>query len=138
MKQQPPPEALPRIGTVEDPAYLCDGSTLHLAYEIAAADGGGHALLTFTGVVKFVQNPQTVEGTRNTHAYPITPWGFTEVIDSEETTVWRSLTLRFWTISFNDQTLAITFKTARLAGTDADATSPQNALLRNIAKLDPT
>ncbi len=133
MRQEAPPEALPRIGTVEDPAYVCDGRTIHLAYEIASADGGGYALLTFTGVVKFVQNPQTVEGARNTHAYPITPWGFTELFESEETTVWRSLTLRFWTLSFNDITLAITFKSMRLQGKDMDARSPREAVLRAVA-----
>lgn len=127
-RRESPGEHLPQIGTVQNPAFFSDGDTAFLAYEIAPIDGGGHAVLQFTDVIKLVQNPQTVEGTRNSQAYPITPWGFTEVFDSEETEPWKSLSPRFWTISFNDLTIAITFRMVALVGVDTKAKTPSAAL----------
>ena len=135
-RQEKPAEALPQIGTVQAPAYFSDGDTLWVAYEVAPVDGGGRALLKFNGVVKFVQNPHTVEGARNTQAYPITPWGFTEVFESEETTVWHSMTLRFWTLSFNDMTLAVTFHSMRKLAVDTAAKTPTQALHTHLNASD--
>jgi len=132
MRTATPPETLPQIGTVENPAYFSDGHRVWISYEIAPVEGGGQAVLMFDDVVKFVQNPQTVEGARNTHAYPITPWGVTEVFDSEETTAWHSHTFRFWTLSFNDVTIAITFRSVQLIRTDSAASSPAEALKKAL------
>lgn len=130
-EQITPPERFPQIGTVEKPAYVCNGNTLLLAYEIAPVEDGGHAVLEFGGVIKFVQSPQTVEGARNpADRYPISCWGFTEITGGTETELWGALSPRFWTISFTDVTLAITFKTVRFIDRDMDADTPADALRR--------
>ncbi len=132
-EQITPPERFPQIGTVESPAFACYSKTLRLAYEIAPVEDGGQALLEFGGVIKFVQSPQSVEGTKNpADRYPISFWGFTEITGSHETAPWSVLSPRFWTISFTDETLAITFKTVRFLGKDMDAKSPDEALRRYL------
>ena len=101
-------EAFPSIGTVGNPALFSDGYNLLLSYEIAPVAGGGITILAFANVIHFEQNPTSVEGTESAR-YPISPWRFTEVTDSDRTVQWRALNPRFWTISFQDVTVEVVF-----------------------------
>jgi hypothetical protein len=112
MKGIRPSETLPKLDTVENPTYFHNGHNLLLAYEVALSDGGGCAVLEFSNVLSFEMSPMNIDGLAQS-SVPVEAWGFTEVLDSEKTRKWHYLKLRYWTISFNDCTLLITFVTVR-------------------------
>jgi hypothetical protein len=128
MEARPPQETFPSIGTVENPALFFDGHDLLLCYEIAPVKDGGNAILAFSGVVYFEKNPNNVKGLRAAK-YPVRPWDFTEVLGSDRTERWRSLNLRFWTISFNDGTIEIVFCEVRQVHETREPVLPHVALL---------
>jgi hypothetical protein len=128
MKDRSPPEALPAIGTVENPAFFFDGSDLFLSYQTAPVAGGGVAVLQFSDVICFEMNPANVHGLA-AYPYPISPWNFTEVLDSDRTTRWRVLTPRFWTISFNDVAVEVVFSDVEKVYEASSDCPPAAALL---------
>lgn len=127
MEGIPPKESFPLIGTVENPALFSDGRDLLLSYEIAPAAGGGIAILRFSDVIHFEQNPINVEGLRDA-PYPTKPWDFTEVFGSERTIRWKALLPRFWTISFNDVTVEVVFSGVQKAHETREVIGPSDAL----------
>lgn len=134
MESALPTETFPLIGTVENPALFSDGRDLLLSYEIAPAAGGGIAILKFSDVIHFEQNPINVEGLRDA-IYPAKPWDFTEVFGSNRTTKWKALEPRFWTISFNDVTVEVVFSKVHKAHETREGFRPHDALadfLRHI------
>ena len=128
MDSKAPPEQLPLIGTVENPALFHDGTNLFLSYEIAPAAGGGIAILRFSHVLHFEKNPVNVEGLAAAR-YPVSPWNITEITGSDRTARWSALRPRFWTISFNDVTVEVVFTGMRIAQRTTAAASPATALL---------
>ncbi len=135
MNGQAPPEKFPQIGTVEDPALFrdCDRNLL-LSYEIAPIDGGGNAILQFSDVVYYEQNPNNVhEGLRHSQ-YSVRPWDFTEILGSDLTDRWSSryCPRRFWTISFNDWMVEIVFSGVKLVQESQEGLAPDAGLLRYL------
>lgn len=129
MEGKTPSEAFPPIGTVENPAIFSDGYDLLVCYEIAPSGGGGNAILAFTTVTYFEQNPNNVhEGLRNAR-YPHRPWDFTEVIGSDRNRSSEWSESRFWTISFNDVMVEIVFSKVSLIHRALDPVLPHIALL---------
>ncbi|QRY68723.1 hypothetical protein JVX98_10760 [Ensifer sp. PDNC004] len=108
-----PPEAFPALGTVANPAVLYDGLSAFVCYEAAPSAGGGNVVLKFGEVIDFRISPMTVEGLRDCR-YPIRPWEFNEVADSDEAAKWKVLSPRFWLISFTDVTIEVLFETVSL------------------------
>ena len=134
MEGKSPSETFPTIGTVEDPALFCDGRNLFLCYEIAPADNGGNAILAFSDVVYFEQNPNNVHEGLRASAYPVRAWDFTEVLGSDRTERWRGIPRRFWTISFNDMMVEVVFSAVRHVHETRESISPQAALLDFLVK----
>ena len=122
-----PNETFPLIGTVENPAVFSDGRDLLLSYEIAPVAGGGIAILKFSDVIHFEQNPINVEGLKDA-VFPAKPWDFTEVFGSDRTTRWKALEPRFWTISFNDVTVEVVFSKVHKAHETREGVRPPDAL----------
>ncbi|PRA88066.1 hypothetical protein CQ054_06690 [Ochrobactrum sp. MYb29] len=127
-----PPECLPEIGTIENPALFFDGYDLLLAYDIAPVSGGGVAILAFLRVFHFEKNPINVEGLQAAR-YPVSPWNFTEVTGSDRTERWRSLRPRFWTISFTDVTVEVVFSQVSKVYETRENVQPVIALRRFLA-----
>ncbi|MPL74847.1 hypothetical protein SDC9_20666 [bioreactor metagenome] len=127
MKGAHPKETFPEIGTVDVPALFSDGEDLLLSYEVAPVAGGGIAILKFSDVIYFEQNPNNVKGIRNA-SFPASPWEFTEVFDSDRTTFWTALEPRFWTISFNDVTVEVVFSKVQKVHQTCEAVRPAKAL----------
>ena len=135
MEGQIPVERFPQIGTVEDPALFrdCHGNLI-VSYEIAPVDGGGNAILAFSGVVYYEQNPNNVpEGLRDSK-YPVRHWNFTEVSGSDRNDRWSSLNnpSRFWTISFNDWMVEIVFSRVKLVQELKKVIAPDVGLLEYL------
>ncbi|MGR6431006.1 hypothetical protein ACU5AY_08820 [Rhizobium sp. PAMB 3174] len=122
-------ESFPELGTVANPAVLFDGNNAFVCYEASAAAGGGNVVLEFGNVIDFRIAPLNVEGLRE-YRYPIQPWAFNEIWDSEETTRWKVLSPRFWLLSFNDVTIEILFKTVSVIGRGMEV-EPQDKTLIN-------
>ena len=136
MEGKPPLETFPQIGTIEDPALFCAERTLLLSYELAPVGGGGNAILFFSDVVYFEQNPNNVhEGLRQS-VYPVRAWDFTEVFGSDRIKRWGHTPRRFWTISFNDVMVEVVFAKVRLVHEARYEVSPPAALLDFLAKHD--
>ncbi len=138
MEGRTPPEKFPQIGTVEDPALFrdCDRNLL-LSYEIAPVDGGGNAILEFSDVVYYEQNPNNVhEGLRNSK-YPVRHWDFTEIWGSDRTDKWSSqhFPRRFWTISFNDWMVEVVFSGVKLVQESREEIAPDAGLLNYLTAL---
>lgn len=87
-------------------------------------------VLKFGDVIDFHITPLNVEGLKGCR-YPIQPWAFNEILDSEETSRWKALSPRFWLISFNDATVEILFKTVYAIGCDTEV-APQHKTLINV------
>jgi len=66
-------------------AYVCDEASLR---------AGGNVVLKFGDVIDFQITPLNVEGLKECR-YPIQPWAFNEILDSEETSRWKALIPRF-------------------------------------------
>jgi hypothetical protein len=132
MESKTPQEDFPAIGTVENPAIFSDGSDLLLSYDIAPVAGGGVAILKFSDVIHFEQNPMNVKGLGHAK-YPTKAWDFTEVYGSERTTKWKALSPRFWTISFNDVTVEIVFSKVKIVQETRQAVGPSAALVGFLA-----
>ncbi len=132
MESTRPKEDFPTIGTIEKPAMFFDGYDLLLSYDIAPVAGGGIAILKFSDVIHFEQNPTNVEGLRNA-LYPTKAWDFTEVCGSERTTKWKALSPRFWTISFNDVTVEIVFSEVKKVHETRQVSKPIKELARLLA-----
>lgn len=134
MEGQTPPEKFPLIGTVEDPALFrnCHGNLL-VSYEIAPVDGGGNAILEFSGVVYYEQNPNNVHGLRDSK-YPVRSWEFREVFGSDRTDRWSSefVPRRFWTISFNDWMVEIVFSSVKLVQESREEIAPDAGLINYL------
>lgn len=122
-----PSENFPAIGTVENPALFYNGSDLLLCYEVAPVEGGGIAVLQFAGVIDLRLNSMNVDGLGSSK-YPVQAWSFTEVSGSDKQSRWKAFDPRFWTISFNDQTVEVLFETVDLLLDARDAASPETAL----------
>ncbi|WP_174821685.1 hypothetical protein [Ruegeria lacuscaerulensis] len=127
-----PAVSFPEIGTVKSPAVFYDGRTVFLSYEIAPVSGGGVAILKFDDVIEFRIDPMNVEGLRAAE-FPVKPWDFQEVTGSEKTERWKALKPRFWTISFNDETIEVVFKQVELIDRTHEATAPDAALMELLA-----
>ncbi len=138
MEGQIPEERFPQIGTIEDPALFRDcHENLLVSYEIAPVDGGGNAILAFSDVVYYEQNPNNVpEGLRDSK-YPVRHWNFTEILGSDRTDKWSSQysPLRFWTISFNDWMVEIVFSGVKLVQELREGIAPDVGLLRYLTML---
>ena len=133
---QRPPEELPPIGTVEVPVLFSDCEGLLIAYEIAPVGGGGSAILEFSGVGHFEHIPIGVEGLDRA-PYPAKPWDFTEIFGSDRSDRGPILTARFWTMSFNDVTVAVVFETVRVACRDTETGDPDKALRAYLVNATP-
>lgn len=135
-----PTETFPLIGTVENPALFSDGRDLFLSYEIAPAAGDGIAILRFSDVIHFEQNPINVEGLRDA-LFPTKPWDFTEVLGSDRTIRGKAREPRFWTISFNDVTVEVVFSKVHKVHETREIIRPPEALAgflrRNVASDHP-
>ena len=134
MESNRPQEAFPSIGTIENPAMFFDGSDLLLSYDIAPVAGGGIAILKFSDVIHFEQNPINVEGLRDAK-FPTRAWDFTEVFFSDRTTKWKALSPRLWTISFNDVTVVVVFSEVKIVHETRQAERPSDALVRLLADM---
>lgn len=128
-----PPEDFPAIGTVESPSAFYDGEDLFLSYEIAPVAGGGTAILRFAKVIDFRVLPLNVDGLSRA-VHPTRPWRFTEVTGAARTAAWPTLSPRFWTISFTDETVEVLFASVELLVQTETAASPRDALARILAR----
>lgn len=133
MKGFEPKEQFPTIGTVENPALFYDGSNMLMCYDIAPVAGGGVAILLFSGVIDVRLNPMNAEGLRESK-YPVRPWSFTEITGSENLTRWKALNPRFWSVSFNDQTVEILFAKVELLHESKERSRPRAALRRYMTE----
>ncbi len=122
-----PRENLPMIDTDHDPALFFDGENLLLAYSVAQLSGGGMAVLEFSDVLEFHADSINVDELSEA-PYPVTAWGFTEIIGSKKCERWAAMAPRYWSISFNDHTLLVMFEHMRIAGVTRNATLPRKAL----------
>lgn len=83
MKVITPHESFPEPGTVENPAAFYDGEDAFLCYATSGRLGVGNVVLRFAEVIDFRLTPLNVDGLA-TCQYPISPWAFNEVIESEK------------------------------------------------------
>ena len=138
MEGMTPPENLPQISTVEGPAtFISCGGDVFLSYEVAPVEGAGVVILSFSDVVHFEKNPNNIhEGLRNSK-YPVSPWGFTEILGSDRNERWSHQfnPRRFWTISFNDWTVEIVFSKIEKVFETRESILPDVALLEYLSKL---
>ncbi|MGL5010818.1 MAG: hypothetical protein ACRC6I_13130, partial [Paracoccaceae bacterium] len=79
------------------------------------------------------KNSMNIEGLA-TSRYPVAAWDFTEVFGSDRTERWSVLAQRFWTISFNDETVEIVFGSVRKVAETREAISPKDALVGFLGK----
>ncbi len=86
-------------------------------------------VLKFRDVIDFRITPLNVEGLKQCR-YPIQPWAFNEILDSEEAHQWNALSPRLWLITFNDLTIEILFETVSIIDRDAEG-GPQHKTLIN-------
>ena len=125
-----PVEDFPVIGTVENPAVFYDGRNLFLCYQIAPISGGGNAVLKFQSVLEFHLKPLGADGVRNAE-FPVRPWAITEIVGSDKTARKDGRpNPRFWTVSFNEETVEVVFETVELAFQSPAVALPQSTLLR--------
>lgn len=128
-----PLEQFPQIGTIENCAMCYDGGNVLLCYDIAPVSSGGIAILEFKRVISFCLDPMNVEGLGKA-VHPVSPWSFTEVLGSEKVARWKSLKPRFWTISFNDETVEILFQSVELRQETRAKLAPSAALVAYLAR----
>lgn len=125
-------EGFPELGTVDNPAVHFDGNDAFVCYEASARAGGGNVVLRFRNVIDFHITPLNVEGLKGCR-YPIQPWAFNEILDSEEASQWKALSPRFWLISFNDLTIEILFNTVSLLSRDTEGGSQHKTLINALS-----
>ena len=137
MEAKTPAEAFPSIGTVQNPALFSDEDDLLLSYEIAPVAGGGIAILRFSSVIHFEQNPTNSKGLADAK-YPTRPWEFSEISGADRTEKWESLQPRFWTVSFNDVTVEVVFEKVEYLDRQPDGTCPSVALVDFLSRNAPS
>ncbi|KAA0700148.1 hypothetical protein DTW90_00030 [Neorhizobium sp. P12A] len=123
-------EAFAELGKVANPAAFFDGNDAFICYEASVRAGGGNVVLRFEDVIDFRITPMNVEGLKECR-YPIQPWAFNEILDSEEASRWKALKPRFWLISLNDVTIEVLFDTVSVIGRDTEG-GPQHKTLINV------
>jgi hypothetical protein len=125
-------ESFPELGTVANPAVLFDGNDVFICYETSARAGGGNVVLKFRDVIDFGITPLNVERLKQCR-YPIQPWAFNEILDSEEASQWKALSPRLWLISFNDLTIEILFDTVSIIGRDTEGGRQHKTLMHALS-----
>ena len=131
-----PPEILPEIGTVLNPAASYDGEDVFLCYRASERAGISNVVLRFHAVIDFQVTPINVEGL-NGCRYPLQPWAFNEVMGSSEVDRWKALHPRFWLISFNDVTVEILFESVSVVHREPKDRSPNATLIELLGRMMP-
>lgn len=129
-KQLSSADHLPKIAPTGSPSIFYDRKLITISYDADSSDGGGVAILDFSGVIDFRVMSVSAEEL-NIYLPEALPLQTSDV--KNKNSRWSFYGLETWALSFNELTLIIVFESCYLRKMEGSVSDSRGCLLKHLS-----